>query len=152
MHAERILMIGLVLLGVAFVAGGQSLDFRADIAFGPGFVPVVAAIGLTLCCVLQLVRTARSSVGRNAVGDAHGVEKAPPEGADYRSLWLAMAILVAGVSAMSLGSVLLPVFIIAALLSWWVSGHGLLRAVMVAVAIITVIYVIFALWLGLPVR
>lgn len=147
MHAERILLVGLILLGVAFVAGGQSLDFRADIAFGPGFVPVVAGIGLTLCCVLQVVRGRRAPVADKATS-----KDETPVRSDYRALLIAITILVTGVGAMGFGSVLLPVLVIAALLSWLVSGHSLLRAVMVAVAIITVIYVIFALWLGLPVR
>ncbi|ALM52642.1 tripartite tricarboxylate transporter TctB family protein [Halomonas huangheensis] len=156
MGVERILLALLALLGAAFVLGGQGLAFRADIAFGPGFVPVVTGAALALSCVVQALRQRRRSAaassvhGSNAAGvDDQSLEDHRP---NYRGMLLALAILVAGAAAMVLGSVLIPVFIITVLLSWLVLGHGLGRSLVVAVGTNAVIYVIFALWLGLPVQ
>jgi len=146
MRAEQILLIGLTLLGAAFVLGGQSLTFRANIGFGPGFIPVVAGISLALSCVFKLLGGRRFAASATNKED---VEDQPP---NYRALLITLAILVAGTAAMELGSVLLPTFLIIALLSWLVAGHNLIRTIIVATTTITVIYLIFSVWLGLPVN
>lgn len=146
MRAEQILLIGLTLLGTAFVLGGQSLTFRANIGFGPGFIPVIAGVGLILSCVLQLVR--RRQVATTAANTEETTDQPP----NYRALLITLVILVAGTAAMEFGSVLLPVFLIIALLSWLVAGHNLIRTIIVASITIAVIYLIFAVWLGLPVN
>lgn len=146
MRAEQILLIGLTLLGAAFVLGGQSLTFRANIGFGPGFIPVIAGIGLSLSCMLQLARNHRAAATATNKED---VADQPP---NYRALLITLAILVAGTVAMELGSVLLPAFLIIALLSWLVAGHNLIRTIIVATTTIAIIYLIFAVWLGLPVN
>ncbi|MGP9566594.1 tripartite tricarboxylate transporter TctB family protein [Halomonas sp. AOP5-B2-8] len=146
MRAEQLLLIGLTLLGAAFVLGGQSLTFRANIGFGPGFIPVLAGVSLALSCVLQLMRRpqgAASALNKEKVADQ------PP---NYRALLITLAILVLGTTAMELGSVLLPVFLIIALLSRLVAGHNLIRTIIVATTTITAIYLIFSVWLGLPVN
>lgn len=140
MYAERILIAGLALLGILFIAGGQQLAYRADIAFGPGFVPINAAAALVVACAIQAIRQRRKN---KPVDDAHQP--------DYRTLAVAVAIMAAGAAAMSLGSVLGPILAITLLLSWLVSGHALWRSAVVAIAVTAMIYLIFVIWLGLPV-
>lgn len=142
-RAEQVLIAGLLLLGVLFLIGGQSLSFRADIGFGPGFVPISAAVALILACAARVFQTYR--LGRpEKVDQDHNP--------DWRGLAMTMAILVAGTATMTLGSVLIPLAVMTLLLSWLVSGHSLARASLVAIAVIAVIYVIFRIWLGLPLK
>lgn len=144
MHAERIFPALLALLGIAFIWGGRGLNFRADIAFGPGFVPLLTGGLLAVCCLIQILKLSRSVSEKEPDKEA----QAP----DYRSLMTALAIMVAGVASMMLGSILIPLFLMTWLLSWLVSGHNLLRAGLVSLITIAVIYTIFAIWLGLPVH
>lgn len=148
MTAERILLILMVITGAAFILGGQDLAFRADIAFGPGFLPILTGAGLAVCALIQLLRTTKHRM-KDDEAEAQSSGISLP---DLRGLMIAVAVMIAGVFAMVFGSVLVPVLLITALLSWLVSGHSLLRASIVATATLAVIYLIFAIWLGLPIR
>nr|WP_108258779.1 hypothetical protein [Mangrovicoccus ximenensis] len=56
-----------------------------------------------------------------------------------------------GIAAMALGSVMAPVAAIVFLVSWLVTRHSLALSAGVAAATTGIIYVLFAVWLNLPV-
>lgn len=140
-RAEITLMVLLAAFAASLTIGATDLKYSDEYSFGPGFVPLSIGVLLLACCALQGLRVWK----RESAGD--GAAEKP----DLAGLALAVAIIVAGIAAMSFGSVLAPIAAIVLLLSWLVSKHTLAMSAMVSVTTTAAIYVIFSIWLGLPV-
>nr|WP_319472701.1 tripartite tricarboxylate transporter TctB family protein [uncultured Cohaesibacter sp.] len=86
--------------------------------------------------------------GRQAKAEVQDHEGEAP---NIAGLLITMGIIVVGIAAMALGSVLAPIFAMIVLLSWRVANHPIANSLFVGAATTAVIYVIFAVWLNLPV-
>ena len=82
-------------------------------------------------------------------GDTQEHEDVTP---NIAGLIITIAIIVLGVAAMAFGSVLAAIFAIIVLLSWRVASHPIPLSLFVGATTTAVIYVIFAVWLNLPVH
>lgn len=141
-----------ILLGSLAIFSGVLLWFSLDIpysagqGFGPGYLPLNMSIAaLALIAVLAVKALA---AGRDAA-----MTKDTSDGAVTVLPVVAVVLLLGlAVFAMALGSLLVPLGIVMVLLSWRLSGHGLLRSVLVNGAVLAVIYVIFGFWLRIPLQ
>jgi len=152
--AEIVFVVGLAAFAASLAIGSLDLKYSGQYSFGPGFVPLNGAIIVLVCCALQLWRILRTKspeakavFEKGAAGGAEG-DEAPP---NLLGLAITALIIVAGVAAMSLGSVLLPLVVMVFLVSWGVSRHSPLISVFVSLATVATIYLVFSVWLGLPV-
>ncbi|KAA0018827.1 tripartite tricarboxylate transporter TctB family protein [Salinicola corii] len=143
-YSEITLSIMLAAFAASISVGAIELKYSDQYSFGPGFVPLTVGLLLLLCCFLQLVRACKREGGDNSDDQ---VEKP-----NFRGLLITIAILSAGISAMAFGAVLIPLIGIVFLISWLVSGHTLAMSAIISVVTTLVIYVIFSIWLGLPVQ
>lgn len=143
-RAEIILLLALTALAVSLGIGATGLKYSDQYSFGPGFVPFNVALLLGFCCALRALR-----LWRRPQAATEGVVKTDH---DMRGLWLAGLIIGGGIAAMSLGSVLGPLAAIIFLLSWQVTRHSPLLSALVSAATTLSIFIIFSVWLNLPVR
>ncbi|MBR9841482.1 MAG: tripartite tricarboxylate transporter TctB family protein [Rhodobacteraceae bacterium] len=140
-RVELILVLLLAAFAASLVAGATGMNYSDQYSFGPGFVPLNAGVLLLLCCGLQAVRVTKRQSEPREEGDAP----------DVKGLLLAGVIVAGGILAMSLGSVMLPIAGIVFLISWLVTRHSLAMSLLVSAATTGVIYLIFSIWLNLPI-
>ncbi|OCW59610.1 tripartite tricarboxylate transporter TctB family protein [Hoeflea olei] len=141
----HLIFLGLLTaFAVSILAGSQDLKFADEYSFGPGFVPVVIATLMLVCCVIQAIRLVRATPAEAAEDRS----KLPP---NLAGLALAIAIIGFGVASMSLGSVFGPVAAILLLISWGVTRHPLPISLFVSASTTALLYLIFSVWLGLPI-
>ncbi|EIM73494.1 hypothetical protein A33O_14936 [Nitratireductor aquibiodomus RA22] len=138
--SENILLAMLAAFAVSISIWSFDLKYSDQYSFGPGFVPMNVGILLFLFCGIQALRNFRK-------------ESIEGENADPNCKGLSMGVLVigGGIAAMSLGSILIPIFFVLLLLSWRVGSHPLPISLFVSVTTTATIYLIFSIWLGLPV-
>tara|TARA_B100000378_G_scaffold258555_1_gene237908 strand:- start:217 stop:669 length:453 start_codon:yes stop_codon:yes gene_type:complete len=141
----HLIFLGLLTaFAVGILGGSAHLKFADEYSFGPGFVPVVIASLMLFCCAVQALKLLRA---RPAVL-TQATDRQPP---NLVGLGLAIAIIGFGVAAMSFGSVFGPVAAIVFLVSWGVIRHPLPISLFVSASTTAVLYLIFAVWLGLPI-
>ena len=147
--AEITFLAILAAFAASLAIGSLDLKYADDFSFGPGFVPLNVGILIVVCCVLQALRSLTKSGKEEAeVGDRENHEDKSP---NVAGLLITLAIIVLGVAAMALGSVLAPIFAMIFLLSWRVAHHPITLSLFVGATTTAAIYVIFAVWLNLPV-
>ena len=139
-RVELILLLLLAAFAASLVTGATEMKYSDQYSFGPAFVPINTGVLLLLCCGLQAVRVIKRQ------------SEPPEEGEvpDVKGLLLAGAIIAGGILAMSLGSVMLPIAGIVFLISWLVTRHSLAMSLLVSAATTGIIYLIFSIWLNLP--
>ncbi|WP_157957560.1 tripartite tricarboxylate transporter TctB family protein [Salinicola halophyticus] len=138
------MLIVLAVFAASLSIGAIGLKYSDQYSFGPGFVPLNVGLLLLLCCAIQIVRAWK----RKSDIKVKDHEEKP----DFRGLLVTIAIIAAGISAMAMGSVLIPLLAIVFLISRLVSGHTLAMSTIVSIATTVIIYVVFSIWLGLPVH
>lgn len=149
-RAEITLLIVLAAFAASLSLGATGLNYSDRYSFGPGFVPLNIGLLLLACCALQGLRMVRRARAEGTpAGSDPGAD--PQAGPDIAGLLSAAAIIGLGIAAMSLGSVLAPIAAIVLLLSWRVARHSLAISAFVSLATTATIFVIFSVWLGLPV-
>jgi Tripartite tricarboxylate transporter TctB family len=134
---------GELLLALIFVVVGALWIFRASRmqlwdGFAPssGFLPLVYGIllaGLALATAVQTL-----------------FDKAAPRSADLRKPVWVMAVLIAAVATLPVAGFVVAVFILLLFLYAAIERLPLLRAGMAAAAITAALYLIFKVWLGVP--
>ena len=140
-RVDLLLLLLLAAFAASLVVGATGMNYSDQYSFGPGFVPLNTGVLLLLCCGLQAVRVVRRQSEPRDEGHAPNV----------LGLLLAGAIIAVGILMMSLGSVMLPIAGIVFLLSWLVTRHSLAMSFLVSAATTGMIYLIFSIWLNLPI-
>lgn len=150
MHTMKTTEIIFLAILAAFAAslsiGSIDLKYADEFSFGPGFIPMNVGILLLACCAFQALKSFLK--GRQAKAEVQDHEGGAP---NIAGLLITMGIIIVGIAAMALGSVLAPIFAMIVLLSWRVANHPIANSLFVGAATTAVIYVIFAVWLNLPV-
>nr|WP_321445645.1 tripartite tricarboxylate transporter TctB family protein [uncultured Cohaesibacter sp.] len=159
--AEITFLAILAAFAASLAIGSLDLKYADEFSFGPGFVPLNVGVLIVICCILLAFRSfARSRKEAAEAGTQQDVEEvaevaAPQEHEDTSpnivGLVMTVAIIVGCVAAMALGSVLAPIFAMIFLLSWRVAHHPIMLSFFVGATTTATIYVIFAIWLNLPV-
>lgn len=145
--SEIILLTSLAIFSGALLWFSLDIPYRSGQGFGPGYLPLnIAVATLALIAVLAV----KATLARHG---APQPQAASGEAAAAVLPVVAVVVLLAlAIFAMSLGSVLAPLGISMVLISWRFSNHALLRSVLVNVAVLAAIYVIFGLWLRIPLQ
>jgi len=144
--SEAILLAVLAVFAATLGLGSLGMEYSGPMTFGPGFLPLNTAVVMLALIAGSFVR-------------AYMARAARPEGGETRywsrddavRMAVATLTLVLGVAAMVATGVLLPVFLIMVVLAWFIGGHPPLRSIAVSAVVLAVIYLIFVVWLGLPV-
>jgi len=143
----------ILLLASLAIFSGVLLWFSLDIpyssgqSFGPGYVPLnlaVATLALIAVLAIKAVLARRGSPSTQTASGEATTAVLP--------VVAVVVLLTLAIFAMALGSVLAPLGIVMVVLSCRFSGHGLLRSVLVNTAVLAAIYVIFGLWLRIPLQ
>ena len=154
--SEIILLGGLSVFSGSLLWGSLDMPYSSGTTFGPGFLPLNISIALLVLIAALVIRTvirskrgltpAKASAGHGAHdGDNGGVET-------LSAVMLTGAIVAIAlcIYAMSFIGVLIPLGVLLVILSWRFSGHGLLKSVAVSLIVLAVIYLIFSVWLRIP--
>ncbi len=159
--AEITFLAILAAFAASLAIGSLDLKYSDEFSFGPGFVPLNVGILIVICCALLAFRSfANSRKEATEAGTQQDHEEAAEvvmqqdhedKSPNVAGLVMTMAIIVGCVAAMALGSVLAPIFAMIFLLSWRVAHHPIALSLFVGVTTTAIIYVIFAIWLNLPV-
>jgi hypothetical protein len=144
--SEIILLAGLTIFSGVLLWFSLDIPYSAGQGFGPGYLPLNLAVA-TL--VLIAVLAVRAFVARH---DGPPAQAATGQAAAVLPVLAVVLLLVLATLAMALGSLLAPLGIVMVLISWRLSGHGLLRSILVNAAVLGAIYVIFGLWLRIPLQ
>ena len=140
----------LAAFAASLAIGSLDLKYADEFSFGPGFVPMNVGVLIVLCVAVQALRSfAKKRKEAVEFGDTQEHEDVTP---NIAGLIITIAIIVLGVAAMAFGSVLAAIFAIIVLLSWRVASHPIPLSLFVGATTTAVIYVIFAVWLNLPVH
>ena len=160
--AEITFLAILAAFAASLAIGSLDLKYADEFSFGPGFVPLNVGVLIVICCILLAFRSfarsrkeAAEAETQQQDGDEVAEVAAPQEHEDtspnIAGLVTTVAIIVGCVAAMALGSVLAPIFAMIFLLSWRVAHHPIILSFFVGATTTATIYVIFAIWLNLPV-
>lgn len=144
--SEAILLAFLAVFSAVLGLGSLGMQYSGSMTFGPGFLPLNAAIVLLLLIAGSFVRAYMARTLRPADGETRYWGRD-----DALRMAVALLSLVLCVLAMRVAGVLPPVFLTMVILSWFIGGHPLWRSIAVSAAVLAVIYLIFVVWLGLPV-
>ncbi len=151
--SETLLLATLAVFSAVLLRFSLDMPYAAAQAFGPGFVPLnlsVATLVLTAAIAGRRLITRR----HDSTEAGQGPTAAPPEkpaSTGHRAVLAAMVLLGIAVSAMHIGGgVLLPLTLLVWVVSWRLSGHGPVLSAGVAGAVTVCIYVVFNLWLNIP--
>jgi 4-amino-4-deoxy-L-arabinose transferase-like glycosyltransferase len=141
MKTSEYIFVGILAAFAASISiGSSALKYSDQYSFGPGFIPLNVGILLVACCAIQALRSYRKAEGKDEDSDPN-----------YKGLALGVLIIGGGIAAMSFGSILIPIFFVLLLLSWRVASHPLPISLLVSATTTAIIYLIFSIWLGLPV-
>lgn len=145
--SEIVLLAGLAVFSGVLLLNSLDMPYDSAQSFGPGYIPVnisIATLALIAVLAVRAVRARR----------ADGVRQAAlrEELAAVLPVVAVVVLMAVAVYAMRLGSVLAPLGVLTVLLSWRWAGHGLAKSVLVSACILAVIYVIFSLWLKIPLQ
>ena len=154
--SEVILLAGLVVFSLVLLLSSLGIPYATEQTFGPGFVPLnlsvatLALIGIVvLKTVVATVKTKKK--GRAAPEDVPRDTEVTTNAAARAGVLVAAIILVMlTAAAMEFVGVLPAVVVMMALISWRFSGHSPLKSVAVGVLSVAAIYVIFEMWLNIP--
>lgn len=146
--SEIFLLASLAVFSGVLLWFSLDIPYSAGQGFGPGYLPLnlsVATLALIAVLAVKAILARRGTTPTQAVPSA-------PEGSITAVLPVVavVVLLTLALLAMSLGSVLAPLGCVMVLISWRLSGHSLLRSILVNAAVLGVIYVIFGLWLRIP--
>jgi hypothetical protein len=146
--SEAILLAILAAFAASLAVGSLDMQYAGEMTFGPGFLPLNTAIAMLVliagCVVRARRRRATQPVGPEA-GDARWSRD------DAVRMAITSLALILGVAAMTVAGVLGPVFLVMVALSWFIAGHSLPRSLAVSAIVLGIIYLIFVVWLGLPI-
>ncbi|GAB4394635.1 MAG: hypothetical protein Tsb0032_21610 [Kiloniellaceae bacterium] len=148
--SEIILLASLAIFAGVLLWFSLDIPYSAGQGFGPGYLPLNLAVAtLALIAVLAV----KALAARRGGAAMPGAQEAPSgTAAAVLPVVATVALLALATLAMALGSVLAPLGIVMVLISWRLSGHGLLRSILVNAAVLGAIYVIFGLWLRIPLQ
>ncbi len=147
--AEITFLAILAAFAASLAFGSLDLKYADEFSFGPGFVPLNVGILIFVCCAIQALRSFAKS--RQEKAETDGRQEQEASSPNVSGLLITAAIIVLAVAAMALGSVLAPIFAMIVLMSWRVARHPITSSLFVGATTTATIYVIFAIWLNLPV-
>ncbi|AUG55320.1 tripartite tricarboxylate transporter TctB family protein [Thalassospira marina] len=154
--SEIILLGGLSVFSGSLLWGSLDMPYSTDTTFGPGFIPLNISIALLALVGVVAVRAVlRSKRGFVAPQDtaAHGGDGGENSGVETLGAFMLGGAIVAiaiSIYAMSYIGVLIPLGFLLVVLSWQFSGHGLLKSVVISLIVLAAIYLIFSIWLRIP--
>ena len=151
-----------ILLGLFAVFAGvllyNSLDmpYFSGQGFGAGFLPLnmsVAVIVLTGVIALRALFNKKSTPAKTRKATEDNDQKT---GSGWQSPFVApictIVLLLAATALMGFGSVLLPMAILMTIVSAFFLGNTWLRSIRMTIITIATIYLIFSVWLDIPVH
>lgn len=151
--SEAILLVGLAVFSLVLLLSSLGIPYATEQTFGPGFMPLnlsVAMLVLIGLLVLKTVTTARTKSKAAPQDAAQDKEKKASAAARAGVLVAAIVLVMLTAAAMEFVGVLPAVVVMMALISWRFSGHSPLKSVAVSVFSVAAIYVIFEMWLNIP--
>lgn len=151
--SEIILLGGLSVFSGSLLWGSLDMPYSTDTTFGPGFIPLNISIALLVLIAALVIRTvlrSRRGLATSEATGGHGGENGGVETLSALMLIGAIVAIALCIYAMSFVGVLIPLGVLLVILSWRFSGHGLLKSVAVSLIVLAVIYLIFSVWLRIP--
>lgn len=152
--SEVILLAVLATFSLVLLWNSLEMPYGTDQTFGPGFLPLnlsVAMLAVIGFMVLKtVVVTLRSKRNPSPHQATDGQEQATTTAAKTGVLVAAIALVVTTTAAMEFVGVLPAIAVMIALISWRFSDHPPLKSVIVSLFSVTAIYLIFEVWLNIP--
>ena len=152
---EVAVFAGLTLLGAAAVVGGLHYGlFIGHGRIGPGMMPTASGALLCLLGALLTMRSLQEADGAEtpeAEGDPEGLDIFGRTRADrIRNLWIVFALLLVAILAVTVLGFLIAFGAFVLVVSVWVEQRKPATALLIAVGACLVIYLVFELFLRVP--
>ena len=145
--SELLFLAVLAVYAGASLWGGLGMPYSSAQTFGPGFLPVnMAAAVLVLAALIVL----RGTLLRRRAAAGGGAEAPGWRGAGV--VGLTLALVAAAVFASRFGSLLLPLGLALVLVTAVAIGRSWRTAVLSTLVLMVAVYVVFDVWLQIPVR
>ncbi|OSQ35446.1 tripartite tricarboxylate transporter TctB family protein [Thalassospira mesophila] len=154
--SEIILLGGLSVFSGSLLWGSLDMPYSTDTTFGPGFIPLNVSIALLALiagvAIRAVVRSKRDvAVSSGGTGEpADDAQDVVPQTLGVLMLGGAIASIAICIYAMSYIGVMIPLGVLLVILSWRFSGHGFFKSVAISLIVLAVIYLIFSVWLRIP--
>ena len=151
--SEAILLAMLAIFSLVLLVSSLDMPYGTEQTFGPGFLPLNLSIALLVAIGIVTVKgvvaacKARDASPQQAAGNT---EDKAEVAAKTGVLVAAIALVAIATFAMKFVGVLPAVLVMMALISWKFSGHSPLKSVAVSVSSVVAIYLIFEVWLHIP--
>jgi hypothetical protein len=139
--SELIFIGGLAIFAAVTFVGSLDMPFTSGLTFGPGFLPLIMSVAVIAIAGLIVIRNLLRA-GAN-----------PPETQPARDVWpvvIATALIAAAVLAETLGSLLLPLGLCMFIVTWHLLKRSWIVSGVSTLVTLVVIYIIFGLWLQIP--
>lgn len=141
LNAKRTAGACFLALGLVTIFGASRLTYYSETGPGDGFLPLWLGVGITLLALLLL--GGRSTREREAQGHAQ-------PGTSPRKPLLLVGLLAAGLFLLPWLGFLLTILALMVALLCLLEGVSLARSLLAAVCTSLVLYLVFTLWLQVP--
>ncbi|MGH7323176.1 MAG: tripartite tricarboxylate transporter TctB family protein [Candidatus Rokuibacteriota bacterium] len=153
---DRWSVAGLAVLALAYLYASRQYPLDALATPGPGVVPLVAGVALLLLASWQLVapghrrERAEPSVDSREVADQPPVRRASARAPGRHDQFLMVGLLVAYAASLGILGFLAASFALVVLAARLMGAPGWWRPALLAAGVTVATYLLFAVWLGLP--
>ena len=150
--SEAILLAILAIFSLVLLINSLEIPYGTEQTFGPGFVPLNLSVAMLAVIAFVALKAFGASRRRSDAADHAAGNQASATNAAARAgvLVAAIAVVVLTTLAMEFVGVLPPVVVMMALLSWRFSDHSLVKSVTVSLFSVAAIWLIFEVWLNIP--
>lgn len=148
--SEIIFLGGLAVFAGALLYGSFDMPYSTDTTIGPGFIPLNVSLGLLVLLLLSFSR--KFLFAKKTSSNTEEEDNTSDTPAPLKAIVLVaiMAFIAICIFAMEYVGVLIPLGVLLAVLSWRFSGHSLIKSIIVSLVLLAVIYLIFSIWLQIP--
>lgn len=141
--AERLFIITTILFSLVVIREGVRIPIKTEHTIGPGFLPLVIGIGMAIVSVVMLIQNIQKYKGKYQ--DKSFITK---EG--VKRLVTFIVILLASLLFNKVLGLVIPLIIFMTLVYRYIEKYSWLTSIKVAVICNVVFYLIFKIWLGVP--
>lgn len=147
LKSEQVLLMGLTAFAVSLLFGSLNMDFYSDSKFGEGFLPLTASIAIIIVIFIKFYFGCKNIHIEKVKGEI-GTQS---EISDKKSIIIAMIFLILSPIMIYFIGVLISIFIVSFSLSFFIYKHKIYNSLFSSGMITFFIFLIFYVWLKLPI-
>ena len=154
--SETILLSFFVIFSGVLLVNSTDMPYSSGYGFGAGFLPVnmsLAVIVLTGIIALRALLNKKKTPGEKSEQSTDSRQAPGPEKQkSFIAPISTIVLLLIATALMGFGSVLLPMAILMIIVSALFLGNTWFQSIRMTLVTLAVIYLIFSVWLGIPIN